>query len=157
MPLTCNEDGISGRSLWRESCLKICPNTSWSGNMIWCWHYMFWVLLSPNQVLTPCYYLFSYTFRCLHSAAFNAIMLLNMRLFIILLQNLFLEHSTGFWILIWRIFLSCTTKQNIISFWNTFSYWNCCFTERAGADVVECACLIGLPKFKVLSPHMTHI
>jgi len=26
-----------------------------------------------------------------------------------------------------------------------------CFAERAEADVVECACLIGLPKFKVLS------
>jgi adenine phosphoribosyltransferase len=24
-----------------------------------------------------------------------------------------------------------------------------CIPERAGADVVECACLIGLPKFKV--------
>jgi hypothetical protein len=25
-----------------------------------------------------------------------------------------------------------------------------CFPERAGGNVVECACLIGLPKFKVL-------
>ena len=26
-----------------------------------------------------------------------------------------------------------------------------CIPERAGADVVECACLIGLPKYKVHS------
>jgi hypothetical protein len=86
---TTSWEDLSGENLfWRYVLIQVDLET-----LIWCWHYMFWVH-PQNQVLLPCYHLFSYTFRCLHSAASDAIMQLNMHLFIIVFY-LFLEHRTA--------------------------------------------------------------
>lgn len=151
---------ILARSLRRESCLKICPGTNWCGSMIWCWHYMFWGLQSQNQVLSPrMRYVLSFQLHLSLSALWGCHAIKHASFLIVFCTTLFLERYTAFWILLfWMNF--------ILHYWKAdrfleyfFSYWTIWFAERAGADVVECACLIGLPKFKVfrLSTHESDI